>query len=454
MHHRCVVSTACPSCAAPLDFAEGTHAVQCRYCRSHLLVTGRKQVLSYAVTPSLDAQRAVTLALEAQPAEGKLCRVTNQQLYFIPYYRLTGQELRWEREPRETPSAFSSLHDHPQLAVALALAGGGKKPHTREKIGLKDRHVEKNFIACPLSGVGLYSLGVRPAVLRLTLFHRPTLESWGKIVAVGVTVDEARSRGLQTDDAQIVSRTVVGQVLSVIYFPFWVIAVERRQEPTLTIIDAVSQTVVAVAAPFSLYTTLEQAQPAGPRIVGFRPLLCPNCGWDLPVRPDDVVFFCATCHKAWLLQGNSLDEVPCQIIAAPNEREPQLLTYLPLWMLRMRRGQKGIAPFFLPAFRYRRVKALLDFARKLSAQQPVLPAFQGTSPAVHGCYYDQEDAVAFARFALAGEAVQSHGEPKLAKQEQEPCAQRATLLWYPFKRQGNLLIDPSTGLHLSYNLLI
>ena len=34
-----VVSTECPLCGAPLDFAEGSNAVRCQHCRSNLLVT-------------------------------------------------------------------------------------------------------------------------------------------------------------------------------------------------------------------------------------------------------------------------------------------------------------------------------------------------------------------------------------------------------------------------------
>ena len=52
MTSHLVVSTECPLCGAPLDFTEGSNAVQCLHCRSNLLVTGRKQVLSYYVAPN------------------------------------------------------------------------------------------------------------------------------------------------------------------------------------------------------------------------------------------------------------------------------------------------------------------------------------------------------------------------------------------------------------------
>jgi LSD1 subclass zinc finger protein len=94
-----VVSTECPSCAAPLDFSEGTNAVQCLHCHSKLLVTGRKKVLSYFVSPAVDHNRAIASAMRAQQEQDRERRVIKPKLYFIPYYRLTGNDFRWERHP-------------------------------------------------------------------------------------------------------------------------------------------------------------------------------------------------------------------------------------------------------------------------------------------------------------------------------------------------------------------
>jgi len=86
-------------------------------------------------------------------------------------------------------------------------------------------------------------------------------------------------------------RSVIGRILSIIYFPFWVIEMEmpwklhlddRRRRLTVG-----SQT---RRAP-SIYSILNQAQQSESTIVGFRPLCCPNCGWDLPLRPDEYNLF-------------------------------------------------------------------------------------------------------------------------------------------------------------------
>ena len=110
MNNRLIVSTECPTCGAPLDFSEGNNAIQCDHCQSHLLVTGRKQVLSYSIAPKLNAHRAVAKTMIAHKAQGNPCRVVNPQLYFIPYYRLTGQDFLWEvaaPEPKPEPASMT-----------------------------------------------------------------------------------------------------------------------------------------------------------------------------------------------------------------------------------------------------------------------------------------------------------------------------------------------------------
>ncbi|WDT75286.1 MAG: hypothetical protein MPW16_18720 [Candidatus Manganitrophus sp.] len=125
MNSRLTVSTGCPTCGAPLDFTEGSHAIQCGHCRSRLLVTGRKQLLSYFISPKLDVHRAVAKALLALKEEGVECRVIEPRLYFIPYYRLTGHDFLWEKsapKPKIEPidlSAFSP--DPPQADLTMTL---------------------------------------------------------------------------------------------------------------------------------------------------------------------------------------------------------------------------------------------------------------------------------------------------------------------------------------------
>ena len=254
MDNALVVSTECPTCGGPLDFSEGSNAIQCPFCRSNLLVTGRKQSLSYYISPRLVIHGAVARVMIAHKENGRPCRVVNPELYFIPYYRLTGHDLRWEETERkkdpfgpEPETIYPALSGwspfyRPEGALlfsAIQLAGnllekafsndtsdpspvqapidqGVRKltafpplaPSTQnpasgdcsERVQFIDRYVEKNFIACGIRGSGIYSLGVRPSVLRLRLFDRAVLQTQGKIVSPTVPPADGPGRQLRTPD--------------------------------------------------------------------------------------------------------------------------------------------------------------------------------------------------------------------------------------------------------------
>jgi DNA-directed RNA polymerase subunit RPC12/RpoP len=518
-----VVATECPSCGAPLDFTEGSNAVTCQHCRSNLLVTGRKQVLSYYVPPRLEERRAVAMAVMAQRNMGRSdLRGIKSQLYFLPYYRMTGQDFGWEKAPpkqipteegyleedertgsldwmMEEPEGFSlfkntsslldaagdlvsflfnkTLGSHtseppPQPARSGEVPAKQRDvPHPEKSDGvnnarltrgslyekgdvlLNDRYIEKNFLACDLQGVGLYSLGVRPAVLRLELFNSETLKPLGKVVSPSVSPETAESIGLRTAaDPSLLYRQVIGKILSVIYFPFWVIETRSGDKTLLTIIDAVSQAVIKKDASPSLHDILDRPLGAEPKIIGFRPLTCPNCGWDLPMRPDDSIFFCRSCNRAWQISGSDLCEIGYRVADLPTGEDSAQAKYLPFWIFHSGGQQSPL--FFVPSFRYRRLKFLLDLALRLSRIQP---DFAFLDPAndveLFGCYYDSEDAALLARFTnlmLSSEKVDEFS----GTQEEKPSLPAATLIWLPFRIQGEYLFSPFGNINIPKNLLV
>ncbi len=501
MNSRLTVSTECPTCGAPLDFTEGNHAIQCGHCRSRLLVTGRKQLLSYFISPKLDVHRAVAKALLALKEEGVECRVIEPRLYFIPYYRLTGHDFLWEKsapKPKIEPidlSAFSP--DPPQADLTMTFQAAsdfleglwefGKKLYRREdqslsqpdapkqgsslerkppvaaplqsaaepvreeeEMNFRDRYVERNFIACDLKGWGAYSLGVRAAVLRLELFRKEVLEEQGTIVGVTLSSEEALRQGMRKAEPEnVLYRQVLGRVLSLIYFPFWVIRVQRQGEARLIFLDAVSERVIHSDAPISLLAFLDRPATGESATVGFRPLTCPNCGWDLPFDPEDILFFCTSCARGWQIEGSALSPIDYQVAALPDGAAAS--HYLPFWVLQAEVEQNPSARFFLPAFRYRRLKLLGDLAKRLSKTPPDYKiSTEPFVPSQGGCY-DPEDAALLARFTWAG----LQGRQEMKPLEEKPFLVRsATLTWLPFQIEGNGLRDPFTGMRLPQNLLV
>jgi hypothetical protein len=123
--------------------------------------------------------------------------------------------------------------------------------------------------------------------------------------------------------------------------------------------------------------------------------------------------------------------------------------YLPFWQLAAADPGEGSA--WTPAFGCRRLKTLHDLAARLTAKPPVYRPWTGERPPLHGCFYDAEDAVSLARFAAVGRGRTPRAVRAAA--EAEPAFTGARLTWLPFRREGQSLLDPSTGLALPETLL-
>jgi DNA-directed RNA polymerase subunit RPC12/RpoP len=512
MGNGLVVSTECPTCGGPLDFSEGSNAIRCPFCRSNLLVTGRKQTLSYYIAPKLVLQRAVARVLIAHKKNGRPCRVVRPELVFLPYYRLTGHDLRWEeaREKKsralaDRPAAFppisgwtpsyrmesdllfsainlagdwigslfsggssrpvqTDVHPAPETARApsfdpsvLAVEDSPPSGRPGKRVAFIDRYVEKNFIACGVSCDGVYSLGVRPSVLRLRLFDRAVLQSQGKIVSPTVTPEDAFSRAMKTAAfRRLLYRRVLGQVLSVIYFPYWFVEIRRGRQSLLTVVDAVSERVIDLEVPPGLNGELRERPGPAAEVAGFRPLACPNCGWDLPVRPAEIIFFCASCRKAWQIHGKNLAQLSYRIAAGPEGRDPQTLRYLPFWVADIRMEKNDASRYYIPAFRYSRLKVLKDLAESFTERKPTFGSSgESTGEAsldLRGCFYDQEDAVKFAQILYIGTDSDPAERIRILDRK-PPDVSGLTLAWFPFEEKGTALIDTGSGFTLSKRLL-
>ena len=438
MNSRLTVNTTCPTCGAPLDFSEGSNAVQCGYCNSNLLVTGHRQILSYVISPLLDGEQAGSRVMQVHHEQELPCRVIKSHLFFVPYYHLTGHSLRWQKGAQAAPSLVSKLSETDDVL----------DPLKRQQITFNDRYVDRNFIACDVQNACPYSLGVRPSVMRLELFRKADLLPRGNVVPLTMPYKDAVRQGLKAVGKQsILYRQVVGLNLSVIYFPYWMVEIEQDDSSSLTNVDAVAGSVVRRAIDTSLLDALRQKSDIRHTTIGFRPLNCPNCGWDLPMRSQDVIFFCDACDRAWEIHRQTLREVPYHFadLNEPSGQSP--VTHLPFWVLSQPPSAPDARRYFMPAFRYRRLKLLADVAQRLTDKQPSYGVRQGEKPEAYGCFYDQHDALKFAAFTHVGMRARRSRRVEITPGEKLPL-RNVTLTWIPFREQGGYLVDPFTDYHL------
>jgi predicted RNA-binding Zn-ribbon protein involved in translation (DUF1610 family) len=455
---RLTVMANCPNCGAPIDFGEGTNAFQCDHCRSQLLVTGHGRVLSYFVAPKIEAARAISAARFAQDSARGPLRTGEARLFFLPYYRLTATDVRWQRpepeppEPPPEPGEGESGTSTP-LGVLLRQLVPDRDP---EEIECRDRAIERNFVAVDLPGLSLYSLGMRPNALRLELYRREALDALGHVVGIEMSAEAALATGRKTGDGMDVAcRAVVGAVLSVVHFPFWLVEILRRPRSlSLTIVDAVSQAVIDRDVDAAIVERLGKPASGAPSVVGFRPLVCPNCGWDLPVAPEHVIFYCGSCFRAWRIAGDELVELPHDFAATPDSgSRVAAAEHLPFWSLRAAVGDEAPQSFLAPAFRYRRARSLVELTAALSRVASSLAKGSSRPPRAHGGFFDEADAAALALLAHAGASPRSFTRAERYRHESIRI-ESAELVWLPFAADAYSLRDALCGMAVTRVLLL
>ncbi|MGH7806286.1 MAG: hypothetical protein ACREQJ_18200, partial [Candidatus Binatia bacterium] len=111
----------------------------------------------------------------------------------------------------------------------------------------------------------------------------------------------------------------------------------------------------------------------------FRPLLCPSCGWELPLRPDDCVLCCPSCRRAWEIDGANLVETPTLVTEAVDDRRGPR-RHLPFWSAPSRDG----AAHLVPAFRFRRLKSVVDLTESYARKPPATKMAGAETPELAG----------------------------------------------------------------------
>lgn len=476
-----VVATRCPRCAAPLDFAEGSNAVRCAHCATVLLVTGRRRVLRWVIRPRVSAMEARKIGAFAggprrDPPDGRRpdAAVSGRasasgvgarggpRLVFVPYYRLSAEELLWRRE--RVPHTREAIDPERPLDEAVRLLraiGGGRTNEGEYQLDLASRAIERSFLACAeIGGLASWSLGVRTGVLRLELFARDELERDGAVLEPTLTPDAALARALEPQvPGDTVHRDVLRVVPSLVWFPLWVVPVAGRA----VTVDGVTGVVVARDADTSvLDALLARAVPPGrAHVVAFRPLCCPNCGWDFAVRAADVVFHCASCQRTWELRGEELEPIASDVVVASAADASTALPRLPVWEVRGVVRTLGMSPpvtrvtlpgrLFAPAFAWRGVDRLCDLGVRLVHGAPASPELEPVKDVtLVGCSLDREDALVLARtVALALLLEDANFRFAIARGRPAPdvAIDDATtrLLWLPFAGDAYSVRDPFTG---------
>jgi len=208
----------------------------------------------------------------------------SENIYFIPYWRLKGL------------SYVIKAHD------------------------VSYKYFDTSFISFN-SPLLPHSLGLRPQALKLKFVGNADNE--GKFIASSEKTKENILKNYKTQ-ADALREIFIGESASVIYTPVY--CANGR------IYDAI------LKRPLNLQkkdAEVEQALIAAQDEkwhVDFHPLLCPNCGADLPGEKDALILLCSNCLSAW--DPSNKNFTPVKFFTW--QEKGNNINYLPFWQLKVK----------------------------------------------------------------------------------------------------------------------
>jgi len=452
-----LLSTRCPQCGADISFDEESTVIHCEYCGCALHITGRSGVMRTYVAPRNDVQRMKKAIRGAiMEADAKAALVSEKRLFFAPYWRIKGMVFRW---------VF------------------GRNVEGESVKELKTKQLDQTFPAYDGINLGLSTLGIRPAALKLLFFDPSEMSRLGSNIKVAVPFKEAVRHGAslietvpdETDMRVRLERTrLIGERYSMIYFPFRMIKLTREKKARILILDAVANRVTRILTQEQWEQMLATAAKRPATVdfskVSFIPFKCPNCGWELPLNCFDIIHVCGTCHQAWMEQNGRFRGVRFDA-AAPPKGENQPLLYLPFWVFQAEIHSNGQAlktvadlhefslafptrvtrsadqrpiRFYVPAVSIRNISAVNKLATGVTQKQPVfdqVPKERLTECQLRGVFLPPKAATGMADILLCSMTPRNNGNRQRFVQHADLTISKTHLLWWPFYEQRLFLRD-------------
>lgn len=275
----------CPQCGAPIILDEADRILSCKFCRTRVYLTA-EDIFHFYIPP----------------AEG-----ISEAIYFIPYWRIKG--LSYTIIEKE----MSIEHQGQILSYSFSSPIKG--------MDISNKYFDINFLSFD-SKLLPHSLGLRPQAMKLKFVGNN--ENEGKFIKYSSKLRDASISDYQKRNGGISKAIFIGETTSVIYSPVYcangrVYDAILKKPLDLQKKDAeVEQTLISAAD--------EKWH------IDFLPLLCPNCGADLPGEKDALILFCNNCHSAWNLSNKNFAKVKFSAWQEQGED----ITYLPFWQLKVK----------------------------------------------------------------------------------------------------------------------
>jgi uncharacterized CHY-type Zn-finger protein len=286
----------CPQCGAPIILDEADRILSCKFCRTRV----------YLATDNI-------FHFYISPAQG-----ISETIYFIPYWRIKGFSYTIKEKEMD-------IEHHSELfsySISPAIKG----------FDISNKYFDINFLSLD-SKLLPHSLGLRPQAMKLKFVG--SNEDAGKFLKFSPASRDISKNDYQawrdnlTNDYQthmdgIHKEIFIGETASVIYSPVY--CANNR------VYDAILKKPLDLQTKDAEVEQILLSTPDEKWHVEFLPLLCPDCGADLPGEKDALIVFCSNCNSAWNPSTKNFTKVK---YSAWQEQGDDI-TYLPFWQLKVK----------------------------------------------------------------------------------------------------------------------
>ncbi len=297
-----------PGCGSPLEIHEGTISLSCSYCELIMRVGSPGRILKYFFESDLDdftVKFAVERNLKKKGFPLKFEKLGSRQFH-LPFYRFWGM-------------SYALLSEK--------VVGDDDEEHLmplkKKVFHRKCRHFDLTIPAFNNKSFGLDSLGVRPEVMPLTAYRTEIFPHESIQVDIEVSPEEAKEKaiamfffnlGFASANKECISSEMIGEGLSVIYYPVWAYSIQQNNMSSTMFIDGLNKRV------YHEIPDVFEYQPGGAdksRAQELNPVQhkCPNCGFDLPTSESSLFYHCENCQRSYLIENDDyvLTDMACAL---------------------------------------------------------------------------------------------------------------------------------------------
>ena len=370
----------CPGCGKPTKAPEGALTNQCEYCALVVRIGAPHRILKYFYQSKID-RYAARMVVDRYLKSKNLplsSGVVEAQFYYLPFYRFRGMAMDYIAPPSEIKEVIE-----------------GEVIRVQSKFKLKAKDFDITTPAFSSNKFGLSSLGMRPQSIPLYAYSQDEIPDDAIIVKSDISPAEAETKAMNLhkhnvglyNRGKVLCSAMIGEQISVIYFPVWAVSYKSSEGVKTTFVDALAKRGYAQVKDVFKFNDKASAE----KDIYFIQLMkhqCPNCGADLEEKHFSLFYPCSNCKRFYILADDGYKQTKCLAadtpICAPYWRFPlefqarksyktvkEFYNLLPSEIALLRK-EKGENRFYLynPAFKSSDVNRLVSRAMTVLRTQP------------------------------------------------------------------------------------